>query len=142
MKVLVTERLLATRSNASRSCLGAWNLLDPGLPLSQQCPSILANEIVAKNFFVFTYFHGILVARPHGRRLLTRNGKVQEVIFSHDITGSAYIATIGLAGSFDISAPGQITVVGRAGNANGVFVQTSDSTGTPTSLGFHLAVHS
>jgi hypothetical protein len=65
-----------------------------------------------------------------------------EVIFSQDITGSAYIATIGLTGSLGISAPGQVSVVGRFENANGVFVQTSDSTGNPTNLGFHLAVHS
>src|SRR5687768_9032971 len=79
MKVLMTKGFLATRSNAYRSCLGAWNLLDPGLPLSQQYPGILANEVVAKNFFDFTYFHGPSVARPHGRRLLTRNGKVRKV---------------------------------------------------------------
>jgi superfamily II DNA or RNA helicase len=35
---------------------------------------------VAKNPFVFTSFHGPSVARPHGRRLLTRNGKVRDIL--------------------------------------------------------------
>ena len=65
-----------------------------------------------------------------------------EVIFSQNITGSAYIATIGLAGSLGVSAPGQVSVVGRFLNPNGVFIQTTDSTGNPTNMGFHLAIHS
>jgi Tn3 transposase DDE domain-containing protein len=55
---------------------GSWTLLDSGLPLSQLCPGLLANEIVVKKFFDFTYFHGLSAAHPHGRRLLTRSGKV------------------------------------------------------------------
>src|SRR5688572_12223918 len=35
-----------------------------------------SQEVVAKNFCDFTCFHGPSVARPHRRRLLTRNGKV------------------------------------------------------------------
>ena len=54
VKVLVTQGLLVTSSNASRRIWGSWNLLDPALPLSQLCPGILANELVAKNFFDFT----------------------------------------------------------------------------------------
>jgi hypothetical protein len=63
-----------------------------------------------------------------------------QVVFSHDITGSAFIATIGLAGSTGASAPGFITVVGRAGIPNGVFIQTFDRAGALTNLSFHLAV--
>jgi hypothetical protein len=47
------------------------------LPLSQLCPGVLANEIVVKNFFDFTYFHRPSAAHPHGRWLLTRSGKVR-----------------------------------------------------------------
>jgi hypothetical protein len=63
-----------------------------------------------------------------------------QVLFSQDITGSAYIGTIGLTGSEGTSAPGLITVVGRFRAANGVFVQMFNATGTLTDLAFHLAV--
>jgi hypothetical protein len=63
-----------------------------------------------------------------------------EVIFDSNVRMGAYIATIGLSGSTGNSPAGQITVVGRRNNANGVFVETSNSSGTLTDLGFHLGV--
>jgi hypothetical protein len=33
-------------------------------------------EIEAKNFFSFMYFHGPSAAQPHGWLVLTKNGKV------------------------------------------------------------------
>ncbi len=65
-----------------------------------------------------------------------------EVIFNFDVTGSAYVASIGSSASFGIEPTGEITVVGRVGTPNGVFVTTSDSTGAFANRGFHLAVHS
>jgi hypothetical protein len=64
-----------------------------------------------------------------------------EVVFNRNVTGCAYIATIGLSGSSGASPSGEITVVGRAGNANGVFLTTTDSAGNFADRGFHLAVH-
>jgi hypothetical protein len=63
-----------------------------------------------------------------------------QVLFTHNITRSAYIGTIGLPGSIGTSPPGIITVVGRAGATNGVFVQTFNAGGALANLGFHLAV--
>ncbi|WP_329107853.1 hypothetical protein OG792_05240 [Micromonospora sp. NBC_01699] len=63
-----------------------------------------------------------------------------QVIFNHDLTGSAYLGTIGLTGSDGQSPPGEIAVVGRTGVVNGVFVQTFSSTGVLADRSFHLAV--
>ncbi|RKR90478.1 hypothetical protein BDK92_4851 [Micromonospora pisi] len=63
-----------------------------------------------------------------------------QVIFSHDVTGSAYVGTIGLPGSDGASPAGEIAVVGRSGVANGVFVQTFNSAGAYADRSFHLAV--
>jgi hypothetical protein len=63
-----------------------------------------------------------------------------EVIFDSNMRGGAYIATIGLSGATQFSAPGQITVAGRLNNGNGVFITTSDANGKATDLGFHLGV--
>jgi hypothetical protein len=63
-----------------------------------------------------------------------------EVVFRKDVRKGAYLATIGLSGSAGSSLPGEITVVGRAGNDRGVFVTTHSSGGAAADLGFHLAV--
>jgi hypothetical protein len=63
-----------------------------------------------------------------------------QVSFSHDITHSALLATIGLSGSTGASAPGFITVVGRNGLVNAAYVQTYNSAGVLTNLGFHIGV--
>ena len=67
--------------------------------------------------------------------------RAYEVIFNRDVRDCAYVATVGLSGSSGSSLPGEITVVGRAGAPNGVFITTHDSAGGPSDRGFHLAVH-
>lgn len=65
-----------------------------------------------------------------------------EVLFAHDVSRSAYIGVIGGSGSVGIEAAANITVVGRSGVPNGVFVTTTDGSGAYVDRGFHLAVHS
>jgi hypothetical protein len=62
------------------------------------------------------------------------------VIFNADVTECAYEATIGLSGTTASAFPGFATVVGRAEEPKGVFVQTFNSAGTLAEKGFHLAV--
>jgi hypothetical protein len=76
MKVLVTQDCLATRSTASKSRLSILEPAGPRLPPSQQCLEVLADEIVAKNFFCITYFHGLSAASPLGWALRMTSGKV------------------------------------------------------------------
>ena len=61
-----------------------------------------------------------------------------EVFFNQTITSGVYVATIGLCGSVGASAPGQITVVGRVGTTNGLFIQTYNSAGVQADLSFHV----
>lgn len=63
-----------------------------------------------------------------------------EVFFDQVITAGTYVATIGIAGNVGASAPGEVTVVGRVGTNNGLFIQTYNSAGAPTDLGFHVVV--
>ncbi|MEU0157048.1 hypothetical protein [Micromonospora fulviviridis] len=94
----------------------------------------------AQSFFAVVEPTGAL-ARGFQAVSATRLGVgTYQVVFSHDLTGSAFVATIGLSGSVGASAPGEITVVGRAGVPNGIFVQTFNSAGALTDLGFHTAV--
>jgi hypothetical protein len=63
-----------------------------------------------------------------------------QVIFDSNVRGGAYLATIGLSGSVGASAPGQITVVGRFNNVDGVYITTSNASGVLTDMSFHLGV--
>jgi hypothetical protein len=65
-----------------------------------------------------------------------------QVLLSHDLTGSAFIASIGDPGSLVIPPGGEISVVGRLGAPSGVFIATRDSSGNLADRGFHLTVHS
>jgi hypothetical protein len=63
-----------------------------------------------------------------------------EVVFNREVGNAAYVASIGLSGAIGAATPGEITVVGRAGNPKGVFVTTHSSAGAPADAGFHIAV--
>jgi hypothetical protein len=63
-----------------------------------------------------------------------------QIVFNHNITLCVFDATAGLS-TFSGSIPATIvTVVGRAGTNNGVFLETFNTSGTPTDQGFHLYV--
>jgi len=61
------------------------------------------------------------------------------LIFDDDVTSCAYTATQGFSGSTDV-APGTVTVVGRNGNPNGVYIATYNSAGGFADRGFHLFI--
>jgi len=64
-----------------------------------------------------------------------------EVIFGdNDITGCAFVADVGSTEHTGTQAPGFVTVVGRAGIPEGVFVQVFDSDGLLADYPFHLSV--
>ncbi|MET8266558.1 hypothetical protein ACFYP0_27425 [Micromonospora arida] len=64
-----------------------------------------------------------------------------EVQFGYVVTSSVIVATVGRADACCIPPAGEISVAPRLSTPNGVFVQTRNSAGTPTDLGFHLVVH-
>ena len=116
--------------------------LPPGTEaLAGLVPATLAGlPPTAQAFFAVVNANGTLARGFQALSATSLGVGVYQVLFSHDITGSAYIGTIGLSGSLGSSPPGQIAVVGRAGAPNGVFVQTFNAAGAPANLGFHLAV--
>lgn len=96
----------------------------------------------AQILFAVVDANGSLI-RGFGTISATRLGVgTYQVVFSHDLTRSAYLGTLGLPGSVGGSPSGEIAVVGRAGVPNGVFVQTFTSAGAPADRAFHLAVAS
>src|SRR5262249_49150822 len=64
-----------------------------------------------------------------------------EVIFDGNVSKCAYTAVLGTTGSGSVGDPGQVTVAGRAGNVNGVFIEIVNRSGTPVDSSFHLSVN-
>jgi hypothetical protein len=65
-----------------------------------------------------------------------------QVLFAHDITGTAYLGTIGLDTTSVNSPSGQNAVVGRLGAPSCVFDQTYDAAGQYEDRGVHMVVAS
>jgi len=63
-----------------------------------------------------------------------------EVDFESDVTACAYVATLGQTGSNGLSLPGDITVVGRSGTPNAIYVATSDTKGRLRNRSFQVDV--
>jgi len=63
-----------------------------------------------------------------------------DVIFAKSVKRCVYAATIGDSDSVTVAPAGFATVAGMAGDDMGVYVATFDSSGTQSSLGFHLIV--
>lgn len=63
-----------------------------------------------------------------------------EVIFNTNISGCAYVVTIGEPDSTGSQDAAAATVVGRNGDDHGVFITTFDADGHAKNLPFHLDV--
>jgi hypothetical protein len=64
---------------------------------------------------------------------------VYQVTTTQNISGCAFVGSTGQPGNSG-TAPGQLSVAGRAGNVNAVFVETLSPTGAAANLPFHLAI--
>ncbi|TCB90965.1 hypothetical protein E0H26_26085 [Micromonospora zingiberis] len=120
----VPEEGVTDRADAEQtSCAGA------GMPLT------------ARVLFAVVNAQGVLV-RGLGAATANRLGTgMYQVVFDQDVTGASCVGTVGLAGSNGLAPAGQITVAGRTGIPNAIFVTTHDSAGVSADRPFHLAVH-
>jgi hypothetical protein len=94
----------------------------------------------AQSFYAVVRSNGTLARGFEAVSAASLGTGIYQVIFAHDITGSAYLGTLGLDTDSGESPAGEIAVVGRFDAPNGVFVQTFDAAGNPADRGFHLAV--
>jgi hypothetical protein len=72
-----------------------------------------------------------------GSHSLSAGSGDYEVDFNRDVTGCAYVATLGNA-TGGTAPNGFITDAARAGVPSGVFVKTSNTAGSPADIQFHL----
>lgn len=65
---------------------------------------------------------------------------VYDVRFNRNISTCSWVGTVGLGGFSGSTGPAMITITGRAGTNNGLFVTTFDATGAPAALPFSADV--
>ncbi len=65
---------------------------------------------------------------------------VYDLRFSHNISGCAWVGTVGLGGFSGSTGAATITMTGLNGTNNGLYITTFDGTGTPTNEPFHVIV--
>lgn len=63
-----------------------------------------------------------------------------DVRFSHSIGGCAWVGTVGFGTFGGNTGAAEITITGRSGTNNGLFVTTANSSGTLTNEPFHVIV--
>ena len=68
------------------------------------------------------------------------NTGTYDIRFSRPIGKCAWTATVGEPGFGDQPGPAQVSLAGRSGTKNGIFLQTFDGGGTLTDLPFHLLI--
>lgn len=65
---------------------------------------------------------------------------IYDLRFSHSIAGCAWVGTVGLGTFGGSTGAAQITITGRVGTNNGLFITTFNGAGTPTNEPFHVIV--
>jgi hypothetical protein len=65
---------------------------------------------------------------------------VYDLRFSHSISGCAWVGTVGLGTFSGSTGAAQITMTGRVGTNNGLFITTFNGTGAPANEPFHVIV--
>ena len=79
---------------------------------------------------------GTLVRGKSVASVLKIGTGVYDVRFNRNISSCSWLGTVGLGGFSGSSGPGIVTITGRAGTNNGLFVTTYDATGTAADLPF------
>ncbi|MFI6780720.1 hypothetical protein [Micromonospora sp. NPDC050276] len=98
-----------------------------------------ATTLVATNVFTVVNSNG---TKARGGGTVVKYGTGQyEVIFGHNVSAGAFLATISRSDSCCIPPAGEVSVAPRLLTPNAVFVQTRNSAGTPSDLGFTLLTH-
>jgi hypothetical protein len=125
------------RQHITSGC--APGLFCPANNTTRQEIAVFIVRATAKSLFAVVNSDGTL-ARGRGvvsTQLITGFAGAYEIIFDTDTTGCAYIGSIGNAGA-GTASDGFLTTALRSGTTNGVFVQTSDTTGLNADRPFHV----
>jgi hypothetical protein len=111
----------------------------PG-PVVQTSPKVTSDSLCRDLFAVVNADGSLARAGCPGTASTSLGTGVYQVSFPRDLSACGFVATVGLGTFGGTVPPSMITLAGRAGNTSAVFIETSNSAGTITSLPFHLSV--
>ena len=118
----------------------------PASPPTVRSEAVVRNGgtsgINTKTYSVIVNVDGTLALGPAGAfsdDFACATCGIFEVIFPSPVNACVYTATVGDAFA-DVPAVGIVNVTRRAGNVNGIFVQTFNAGGSRTNHPFHLEV--
>ncbi|MET8277501.1 hypothetical protein [Micromonospora sp. NPDC005174] len=98
-----------------------------------------ATTLAATTVFTVVNSNG---TKARGTGTVLKYGPGQyEVQFGYTVSAGAFLATISRSDACCIPPAGEVSVAPRLSTPNAVFVQTRNSAGTPTDLGFTLLTH-
>jgi hypothetical protein len=110
----------------------------PSASAPSSAPDVVEAKLGDRRFAVVS----ATAAIDRSRNVITANRIAvgeYEVFFDRDVRECAYVAVIGQT-DIGTALRGEITVASRAGEPNGVFVDTNDSNGVNSDRPFHLTV--
>ena len=139
---LSTAALLATGATVGAALAdgGASNLNSPGAA-SASAPKVAAKAAKPKDrVFAVVRADG---SKHRGRGFASSSRLspgTYEVFFDRNIKKCAWSGTVGIGGFSGSTGPAMITITGRVGTNNGLFVTTFDQAGTAADLPFLATV--
>jgi hypothetical protein len=140
---LSTAAVLATGAAVGTALAdgGPSNLNDPGTGPTASS-KVVAKAAAKKKDRVFAVVRADgTKQRARGFQSSTKIGTgVYEVRFARNIKKCAWTGTVGIGGFSGSTGAAMITITGRAGTNDGLFVTTFDGAGTPADLPFLTTV--
>ena len=139
---LSTAAVLATGAAVGTALAddGPSNLNSPGAA-STSAPKVVAKAAPAKQRV--TAVINADGTEDRGRGLVSSNrigAGTYEVFFDRSIKKCAWTGTVGLGSFSGSTGPAMITITGRVGTNNGLFVTTFNGAAAATDLPFHTVV--
>ncbi len=133
-------------ANAPDAAAHAKALKRHAVPATAPQPAVtVSSHCCVREFWAVVETNGTLVRGRNVKYVTQLATGIYEVMFTEDISGGVFVATIGRPG-IATEPTGEITVALRccppnpADNNNGVWVDTHDSTGAFSDRAFHLLV--
>ncbi len=139
---LSTAAVLATGATVGGALAdgGASNLNSPGAA-SASAPKVAAKAVALKDrVFAVVRADG---SKHRGRGFVSSSRLspgTYEVFFDRNIKKCAWSGTVGIGGFSGSTGPAMITITGRVGTNNGLYVTTYDGDGAKADMPFHTVV--
>lgn len=110
------------------------------VPGSASFVAAASGKVVPNRVFAVVNADGTKLRGKAVASTTTLGTGVYDIRFNRNISTCSWVGTVGLGSFVGSTGPAMITITGRAGTNNGLFVTTYDATGAPADLPFSADV--